>query len=105
MYPVYGVPQLHHDQLNIIAKHLQQLGSDISRERFNNDNHDPTPVINKLTRRKLKLQDDWRDWQSVEFEQLDMYENQTTFGPPCQLPQGANVLNLLWTYTFKEHEH
>ena len=32
-----------------------------------------------------------------------MYEQQETFGPLCELPEGANVLNLSWTYTYKEH--
>ena len=27
---------------------------------------------------------------------------QQTFGKPCHLPLGANVLNLLWTYTVKD---
>ena len=34
-----------------------------------------------------------------------MYEQQEIFGPPCELPHEANVLNLLWTYIFKAHEN
>ena len=33
---VYGVPQLQHDQLNILAKHLQEIKEDINAERFIN---------------------------------------------------------------------
>ena len=58
----------------------------------------------KLTRRKLKETDTWHKWQQAEYVQLDNYEKQNTFGPPCELPPSANVHNLLWTYIFKEHE-
>jgi len=29
MHPIFGVPQLHHDQLNIISDHLKSIKSDI----------------------------------------------------------------------------
>ena len=50
---------------------------------------------NRLTRRKLKLQENWPLWQNSEYKQLSQYEDQDTFGPPCPLPLGANVLDLL----------
>ena len=50
-------------------------------------------IGNRLTRKKLKLQDDWQDWKDSEWKQLDQYEDQDTFGPPCDLPIGANVLD------------
>lgn len=53
----------------------------------------------RLTRKKLKNQDDWNDWLLSERKQLDQYHAQKTFGQPCHLPVGANVLDLLWTYT------
>ncbi len=56
----------------------------------------------RLTRRKLKVQDDWNDWKASEIKQLDQYEDQDTFGKPCRLPDGANVLDLLWTYMVKD---
>ena len=56
----------------------------------------------KLTRRKLKKRDDWLKWRESEFKQLDQYEEQRTFGKPCELPIGANVLDLLWAYTIKD---
>ena len=105
MHPIYGVPQLHHDQLNIIAQHLQEIKEDINLQRAIKDNDNPIPTINKLTRKILKNADDWPEWKASEHKQLDMYEQQDTFGPPCALPPGANVLNLLWTYIFKEHEN
>ena len=56
----------------------------------------------KLTRRLLKTRNDWAEWQASEWKQLDDYCNQKTFGSPCILPVGANVLDLLWTYTEKD---
>ena len=56
---------------------------------------------NKLTRRKLKMQENWPLWHASEWKQLDQYEDQHTFGLPCELPIGANVLDLLWTYIIK----
>ena len=104
IHPVYGVPQIQHDQLNIIATHLQEIKEDIDTQRFINGNDDVVPIIHKLTRKVLKNANDWPQWKAAEYKQLDQYEEQDTFGPPCELPPGANVLNLLWTYTFKEHE-
>ena len=56
----------------------------------------------RLTRKILKARDDWDEWQASEYKQLDDYCNQRTFGEPCPLPIGANVLDLLWTYTQKD---
>lgn len=56
----------------------------------------------KLTRRKLQQQPDWNDWRKSEWKQLDQYEDQLTFSEPCELPPGANVLDLLWTYHIKD---
>ena len=105
MHPTYGVPLLHHDQLNVIAQHLSAIKEDINHERYVNENDDIVPTITKLTRKSLKSTDEWPLWNKAEFLQLDQYEQQDTFGPPCRLPPGANVLNLLWTYTYKAHEN
>ena len=99
MHPIYGVPQLDHDQLNIIARHLD----DITKSHITDATE--TLEIKKLTRKILKNQEDWNKWEKAEFKQLDNYENQNTFGQPCALPDGANALNLLWTYMFKIHEN
>ena len=45
---------------------------------------------------------DWDDWQQSEFKLMDQYHDQETFGPPQALPEGSNVLNLLWTYIIKD---
>ena len=56
----------------------------------------------KLTRRYLKEQPDWSDWLASEAKQLNQYESQGTFGKPQELPKGANLLPLLWTYMIKD---
>ena len=55
----------------------------------------------KLTRRKLKKLPNWHQWQMSEYKQLNQYHDQKMFGEPCPLPDGANVLDLLWTYNVK----
>ena len=55
----------------------------------------------KLTQRKLKKLPNWAKWQQNEFNQLNQYYDQQMFGEPCQLPPGANVLDLFWTFNVK----
>jgi dUTP pyrophosphatase len=118
MHPQFGVPQLYHDQLNIIGSHLWDIRNN---PEWNKDHN--TKVIypevqekakiatttkilkkrpKKLTRRWLLQQHDWTDWRDSEFKQLNHYYDQKTFSEPCQLPPGANVLPLLWTYLVKD---
>ena len=127
-----GVPMLYFDQLSTIATHLNSIKYDlpnISPHPVPTNNRKLSlrnstklvksvikvaktskPAIlpknkrrgNRLTRRKLKLQEDWPVWKDSEWKQLDQYDDQNTFGPPCELPIGANVLDLLWTYMIKD---
>ena len=55
----------------------------------------------RLTRKMLRNQDDWAEWQQSEWKQLDQYEAQETFGQPCKLPPGSNCLSLMWIYLIK----
>ena len=142
MHPQLGVPQLYHDQMNIIGKHLWDIAHDplwstendqeiafpmtpkraskivhLLRRKLGKDNYwsliKQLPKWyklatikksrrSKLTRRFLIQQEDWPDWQKSEHKQLNQYEQQNTFGLPCQLPQGSNLLPLLWTYMVKD---
>lgn len=142
LHPQLGVPQLYHDQMNVIGQHLWDIAHDPSWQHHS-DQEVALPITpqhaskvtklfrpnlgknkywsllkqlpswykianveksrrKKLTRRYLLEQDDWPDWQKSEFKQLDQYESQKTFGSPCQLPPGANLLPLLWTYLIKD---
>ena len=85
-------------------KHITEIKQQIAKERFINNNDNITPTAHKLTRKILKQADDWIEWEKAEHKQLDQYKQQNTFGPPCKLPPGANVLNLIWTYIYKVHE-
>jgi dUTP pyrophosphatase len=55
-----------------------------------------------LTRKKLKGTKEWQQWKMSKWKQLDQYHGQGMFGEPCELPPGANVLNLLWYYNVKD---
>ena len=76
-------------------EYLKDIKTDTQLQRDTNNNDVVVPVINKLTRRKLKEADTWYQWNKVEFQQLNMYEKQEIFGPPCELPPNVNVINLL----------
>ncbi len=140
MHPQLGVPQLYHDQMNIIGTHLHEISnssdwttatneeivfplddgkaSNLSNGVIRNLHQDElwSDIHNlpnwyklaavkkrkKLTRRWLKKQPDWDDWEKSEHKQLDQYEAQGTLGAPCYLPPGANLLPLLWTYMIKD---
>ena len=120
-----GVPMLYFDQLSTISGHLHSITYNLPNikphplQSSKEPSTSTTPTIrkvtakqgilpknkrkaNRLTRRKLKLQENWPLWQASEFKQLNQYENQDTFGLPCPLPPGANVLDLLWTYLVKD---
>ena len=56
----------------------------------------------KLTRRILKVQEDWVLWQDAEHKQLDQYEEQVMFSNPVPIPHDANCLPFLWTYVLKD---
>jgi hypothetical protein len=142
MHPQLGVPQMYHDQMNIIGEHLWDIAHDpalqqcikeeialpvtpksafrimkLTRAKLGKNgfwdllNKLPTwykiATLKKakkkqLTRHFLLQQDDWKDWEKSEHKQLNQYEAQKTFGNPCQLPKGANLLPLLWTYLIKD---
>ena len=56
---------------------------------------------NQLTRGKLMKQDDWTDWESSEFLQLDQYEKQMMFGTPVHVTSQSAVFNLVLSYDIK----
>ena len=130
IHPQHGVPQMYHDQLDVIGKHLWDLCHHKKLKKWTpvelqhvtiTDNikkilprhvirklktiiktSKPIKKPKKLTRRYLQQQQDWLDWFKSEHKQLEQYEQQNTFGPPQPYPKGANLLNLLWTYLIKD---
>ena len=54
-----------------------------------------------LTRGCLLKQEDWMDWQSSEYLQLNQYANQGCFGAPVSVEKDDSVFHLVWTYNMK----
>ena len=57
--------------------------------------------VMRLTRGKLLRQEDWSDWQTSEFLQLDQYDSQGMFGAPVSVDSNEAVFNLVWSYGIK----
>ncbi len=57
--------------------------------------------VMRLTRGKLLCQEDWSDWQTSEFLQLDQYDSQGMFGAPVLMDSNEAVFNLVWSYGIK----
>ena len=131
MQPQMGIPQVYMDQMNIIGQHLWEIQNDPAwAERVNNAmpamealNRDDVIFTKndrarmhhagmhvkaakvtgkKLTRKRLKAQDDWNEWQASEWKQLDAYRDQDMFDQPEPRPRGVNLLNMLWCYLVKD---
>ncbi len=49
--------------------------------------------VMKLTRGKLLRQDNWSDWQTSEFLQLDQYDAQNMFGSPTAVESNKAVFS------------
>ena len=56
----------------------------------------------KLTRKLLKMQPDWKEWQHAEYKQLDQYDTQGMFSTPQPIPAETNKLPFMWTYVIKD---
>jgi len=82
MHPILGVPQLQHDQMNIISKHLSEMKEETKDQRATNGIDNITPIIHKLIWKNLKLADDWYKWKEVGCIQLDNYEKTRNICPP-----------------------
>ena len=97
--------QFTHDQLN---NHINLLEDGLWTQRkrqYNIVNSGNvltyTTRFMKLTRGKLLSQDDWTDWQDLEYLQLDQYNAQGMFGNPVRSNKGDAIFHLVWTYTIK----
>jgi hypothetical protein len=56
-----------------------------------------TIKVMKLTCGKLTQQQDWDDWQSSEYLQMNQYKDQGMFGPPIAVTEDNVVTHLVWT--------
>ena len=57
--------------------------------------------VMKLTRGKLLCQEDWSEWQTSEFLQLDQYDSQDVFGSSEAVESNEAVFNRVWSYGIK----
>ncbi len=53
--------------------------------------------VMKLTHGKLLKQNDWKEWQDLEYLQLNQYYNQGIFGVPQMVNEDATVFHTVWT--------
>jgi hypothetical protein len=53
----------------------------------------------KLTCGKLLQQQDWSDWQDLEYLQLNQYKDQGKFGKPVAVTKDDAIFHLVWTYS------
>jgi hypothetical protein len=121
VHPMDGILQIHFDQLNIIAKHLEDIRKEQDAQRMDNlpnptnatvrtnvaatstDSPLAIPpeippedtVAQTFTKKQLLKRDDWPEWQQGIHKQLNMYWNQGMFGNPMILPTNANALHML----------
>ena len=75
IHPVLDVPQIYHDQINIVAAHLNDIAQNTQESLWATDSDELKPTTNKLTRRKLKVLEYWDDWNRAEFSQIDQYKS------------------------------
>jgi hypothetical protein len=57
--------------------------------------------VMKLTREKSLQQEDWTDWQELEYLQLDQYDTRGMFGNPVAPTDNDAIFHLVWTYAIK----
>ena len=112
----HGVPQLHLDQLNVIAHHLDA----IKQQRVESWPGLPTDMpplededidaaiskglaIPRMTRRTAMRTPEAPRWRTTEWTQLSKHQNQGVFGDPCPRPDDPNavILPFVWTYVHK----
>ena len=91
--------QFTHDQLNNRVDLLED-GLQVLRTRKydiveSGDVRQYVTRVMKLTRGKLLRQDDWTDWQTSEYLQLDQYDAQGMFGDPVAVNKDNAVFFLV----------
>jgi hypothetical protein len=97
--------QQTHDQLNLrwdfstVAKYLRKAPP--YKIIDSGDLLNYVTRVMRLTHGKLLRQDDWCDWQALEFLQLNQYNVQSMFGLPVAVESNKAVFNLVCLYGIK----
>jgi hypothetical protein len=114
LHPQEGSLMLHYDQLNIIAKHLQEPPLPPSTDTPQSV-HDTSAVIcsiqdqsidqndlgKSFTLKDLKKRPDWNKWQQARYTMLNSYHDQGMFGAPMEAPKHVNIHHMIWKYLIK----
>jgi len=129
VHPIEGIMQIYFDQMNVIAKHLEEMANEQKattptvRKVYETTSTQPTPaqpeteppppepppgttsdadqVAETFTKKQLLKRADWKDWEMGQFKQLDQYWNQGMFSNPVPLPKNSNALRMLWRFNLK----
>jgi hypothetical protein len=123
VHPIDGIQQIYFDQMNIIAKHLEEITTECQQQQHAtihalSNGHTPESIITtaepasiqlpteeqvaqSFTKKQLLKRSDWHEWEQGQFKQLDQYWNQGMFGNPLPLPKNSNALRMLWRYNLK----
>ena len=119
LHTTQGLPQMHFDQLQTVAHHLNCIKYGDDYNLYEDQDEDAIVmkaiaegiIPRKFTRRVLKQRDDWHTWEQSEWKQLSSYQKQTCSGilfrnlVPKKDKQGKlknpTVLQFVWTYLFK----
>jgi hypothetical protein len=91
-----SLPQLYFDQLRIMKGHFDSTFLTVVHKAITGP---------KFTSRTLQNQLDWKDWLTAEWIQLDSYDKQSMFGPPCTAPIDASVFFWVCLYSVNPHKN
>ena len=91
---VNDILQLHFDQL----RHINQLHVKLQQPLVETMD----AFFNYYTRVQLWKREDYQEWRTTEWSQLDKYEIQNMFGDPIPCPFMAIILPFVWTYMMIE---
>ena len=130
VHPLEGIMQIHFDQLNVIAKHLEDIHREHQQSKIAStvgqmseapttqlappEQPTPAPVPPKpppliadadlaqqFSMKQAMKHADWPEFKKGIYKQLDQYWNQGMFSHPMPLPRNANALQMLWRFNIK----
>jgi len=128
VHPLEGIMQIHFDQLNVIAKHLEDIERERQEERIRQNTITPVirqtkdeatvpeselpppelpPLIDdenlaqQFSMKQAMKHTDWPEFKKGQYKQLNQYWEQGMFSYPMPLPRNANALQMLWRFNIK----
>ena len=129
VHPLEGILQIHFDQMNVIAKHLEDIERERQEMRIRNNLVEPvirqTQEVTTITEGELPPPEpppslipdadlaqqfsmkqamnhvDWPEFKKGQYKQLNQYWDQGMFSYPMPLPRNANALQMLWRFNIK----